>query len=87
MDFNAWVWVMLNGIFINGLSYILWRFALGYFPATRLAPLIYATPVLSLVWIVYILDETVDIFGFTAIGLMIAAGILVMGNHTPKGKV
>ena len=87
MDFNAWVWVMLNGIFINGLSYILWRFALGYFPATRLAPLIYATPVLSLVWIVHILDETVDIFGFIAVGLMIAAGILVMGNHTPKGKV
>ena len=49
--------VFINGVFINGLSYLLWIFALRKISATSAGVMIFFTPVLSTTWLVIFFDE------------------------------
>ena len=92
MDREAWGWVCLMVFLSMGILYIM-AGCFGVFSRDTLTPFIYATPVLSLIWIIHILGESIDIFGYIAIGLSIAAGMVILGSHstkdtdTPKGHV
>ena len=75
----------VNGALINGLSYILWIIALSKTDASRLAPLVYLSPVLAVIWLVLFLDEPFYTIYIVGISLSIASGLLTIGiREQPK---
>ena len=49
--------IIINGIFINGVSYIFWLKALKSISITNSAILVFFTPILSLIWIIVFFKE------------------------------
>lgn len=74
---DEWLPLGLNGALINGLSYLLWIKALNQAQASRIAPLVYLAPVLSVCWITFWFDESFKTIYLVAISLAIISGILV----------
>jgi drug/metabolite transporter (DMT)-like permease len=73
--------ILLNGVLVNGYSYIFWKKALHATEASYLAPFTYIAPILSAVYLVIIFGE--PFLMAYAIGLiLIVAGGLV--NSTSK---
>ena len=54
---NEWFPILLNGLLINGYSYIFWTKALRLTNASYLAPFTFLAPILSAVYLVLIFDE------------------------------
>lgn len=80
-SFASWspstlVSVLVNGIFINGLSYILWIWALEKSQATKIAPLVYLAPLLSIFWLVSFFGETFLTVYFFALVFSAISGLL-----------
>jgi len=77
----VWSMIFLNGALINGLSYVLWLQALKYGKASRLATLVFFTPVLAAILIVLLFNEPFHlsyIFGLIAV---ITAGFIAQRTH------
>jgi drug/metabolite transporter (DMT)-like permease len=69
-------WIVFNGIFVNGISYILWFKALEKIETSLISSSIYLTPFLSLLYIWIFLRE--KILPSSIIGLiLITFGIMV----------
>ncbi len=68
--------VLLNGILVNGFSYMFWVLALRSTEASYLAPFTFITPVLSAIYLIVLFDEPV--LPVYAIGLacVIAGGLV-----------
>ncbi|MCK5199602.1 MAG: DMT family transporter, partial [Spirochaetales bacterium] len=49
--------VLLNGILVNGFSYVFWLVALRSTEASYLAPFTFITPVLSAIYLIVFFDE------------------------------
>ena len=49
--------IIINGIFINGVSYIFWLKALKSISITNSAILVFFTPVFSIIWIIIFFNE------------------------------
>lgn len=49
--------ILINGLFVNGLSYLIWLIALKSTEASYLAPFTLITPVLSAIYLVVFFDE------------------------------
>jgi len=49
--------VLLNGVLVNGFSYVFWILALKSAEASYLAPFTFITPVLSAVYLIFFFDE------------------------------
>jgi len=71
---NSLFWLFINGVFINGISYIFWFKALKSTKAVVVSNIAYLTPALSLLFISAILREKIETYSI--FGLMfILAGI------------
>jgi len=68
--------VIVNGALINGVSYLLWIKALSLSEASRIAPLVFFTPVLSAVLIVLVFGEPFLAVYVVGLVLVIGAGLL-----------
>lgn len=68
--------VVLNGAFINGISYIFWLKALHLIPASLAATLVFFTPVLSTLLIVLIFQEPFLLSNATGLVMVLIAGFL-----------
>ncbi len=75
--------ILLNGVMVNGYSYIFWKKALHATEASYLAPYTYIAPILSAIYLVVIFDEPfLMIYG---VGLLfIVVGGLI--NSTEKSS-
>ncbi|XPV68753.1 MAG: DMT family transporter [Halarcobacter sp.] len=73
---NEWFPIILNGVLLNGFSYLLWLNALKMTEASYLAPFIFITPILSAIYLVLLFDEPV-LFAYV-IGLVcvVLAGLV-----------
>jgi drug/metabolite transporter (DMT)-like permease len=73
---QAWLGVFMNGMIVNGLSYYWWLRALQLGQVSRIAPLVFLTPILACIWLVLLLDE--PFFASYAVGLVlcVAAGFM-----------
>ncbi len=70
--------VLANGIFINGVSYILWVLACARGDASETAVLIFLAPILSAIWLVMFFGEVfVPAYGVALI-LVVISGYLCM---------
>jgi len=77
-DFESMLIILVNGVFINGLSYILWIHALSKEDASKIAPLVYISPVLSVIWTSLIFgDDNISTTNVIAVVLVIISGLLV----------
>ena len=79
---NELIAVTVNGIFVNGISYLFWILALKHCQASYLAPLTFLTPVLSAIYLVLFFDETFHLSYGIGLLLIITAGIINSKSST-----
>ncbi len=68
--------ILGNGIFINGLSYVLWLKSLSYAKASFIAPFVFLAPVLAAILIVLFFHEIFLPVYIVGLFLVICAGII-----------
>ncbi|GAA0178832.1 DMT family transporter [Clostridium sediminicola] len=66
---NVWIWIIYNGVFVNGVSYIFWFKALEGGETAIISNVLYLTPFVSLIYISIFLDE--KILMSSVIGLVV----------------
>lgn len=74
--FYEWFPILLNGIFLNGFSYLLWIKALQLTKASYLAPFIFITPVVSAFYLILFFDENVSIYYLIGLVCVVLAGLI-----------
>ncbi len=67
------IWVLINGFFVNGISYLFWFNALDRVKTQMISSLLYLTPFVSLIYIKIFLDEPI------LISAIIGLCIIVIG--------
>jgi drug/metabolite transporter (DMT)-like permease len=68
--------VVLNGIFVNGFSYVLWIAALRSTEASFLAPFVFLSPVLSAVYLILFFNEPFLLVYGIGLMLVIVSGLI-----------
>ena len=74
-SFKVWLWIIYNGVFVNGISYIFWFKALEDGETHIVSNLLYLTPFISLIYILIFLDEKILISAVVGI-VVIVVGVL-----------
>ena len=75
-SWHIWLWLLLNGLVVNGISYIFWLKALEYGDTSVISNALYFTPFLSLVSITLFLGEQILLSSIVWL-LIIVAGIIL----------
>lgn len=75
-DLNSFWMILINGAFINGVSYLLWVNALRLSDASKLAPLVFLTPVLSTIWIIIFFNDLFLPIYVLGVASTVIAGLL-----------
>lgn len=70
---------LINGVLINGVSYILWFKAMNTGNSTKIASVVFLSPVLSVLWLVLLLSEPFEIAYIIGVMLVIISGVLCVG--------
>lgn len=73
---SSFVPILINGVLINGLSYIFWLKALSYSKASFVAPFVFLTPVLAAVLVILFFHEIFLPVYLVGMGLVIIAGLV-----------
>ncbi|ELX8380883.1 DMT family transporter [Providencia vermicola] len=71
---------IVNGVLINGVSYILWFKAMNTGHSAKIASIVFLSPVLSVLWLVVILSDPFEIAYIIGVLLVIISGILCVGQ-------
>jgi drug/metabolite transporter (DMT)-like permease len=74
--------IIVNGVFLNGISYLLWIKALKLVDASYLAPFIFITPILSAFYLILFFNEPVYISYMVGLVLVVISGITNKGKST-----
>src|SRR5437588_11928706 len=86
-SFHIWLWLLLNGFVVNGISYIFWFKALEYGDTSITSNALYLTPFLSLVYIALFLGEQILISSVVGLGIIVIGIILQSVNLVQKKPV
>ena len=73
---NSLLWLLINGAFINGISYIFWFKALKSTKAAVVSNIVYLTPAISLIFISVILKERIETYSILGL-FFILTGIAI----------
>ncbi|MDC7246684.1 MAG: DMT family transporter [Sphaerochaetaceae bacterium] len=73
---SQWLSILINGMFINGISYLLWIRALRLAEASFVAPFVYIVPVLSAIYLVIFFREPMYITTVAGFILVVTAGLV-----------
>jgi drug/metabolite transporter (DMT)-like permease len=76
--------VLINGIIVNGFSYVIWLLALRATEASYLAPFTFITPVLSAIYLILFFDE--PFLPAYAIGLLLVVVGGLINSVTIKSR-
>lgn len=72
---KEWLFIGINGVFLNGISYLFWIKALQNGDASFVAPFIFITPILSALFLILVLDEPfLPIYG-VALLMIVLSGL------------
>ncbi len=80
-----WISILINGAFLNGVSYLFWVKALKTFDASKVAPFIFITPILSAFFLIIFFDEPILTIYFVGLFLVTISG-LINSIKRKKGK-
>lgn len=71
-----WISILVNGVFLNGISYLFWIKALQTFDASKVAPFIFIAPVLAAFFLILFFDEKVLVVYFIGLFFVIISGLI-----------
>ena len=71
-----WISILVNGILINGISYVFWIKGLKIFDASKVAPFTFIIPILSAFFLILVFDEPILLVYFIGLAFVIAAGLI-----------
>ena len=71
-----WISIIINGAFINGLSYLFWIKGLQIFDASKVAPYLFITPILSAFFLIVFFDEEILTIYFVGLFFVILSGLV-----------
>ena len=81
---NSMLAVMTNGLLVNGISYLFWLWALKKADASFVTPFTFATPCISLLYLVLLFDETFLTVYVLAFAMIVMAGFFSNKSSTNK---
>lgn len=84
-SFHVWLWLLLNGFVVNGISYIFWFKALEYGDTSVISNALCLTPFLSLVYIALFLGE--EILLTSVVGLVIIVVGIILQSMNLRQRV
>ncbi len=85
---KAEIWpILLNGILVNGYSYIFWTKALQATEASYLAPFTFLTPILSAAYLVILFDEPLVIAYIFGLIMIVSGGLINSFNSNFKKEI
>lgn len=73
---NSLIPILVNGVLINGLSYIFWLKALSYAKASFVAPFVFITPVLAAILVIFFFHEVFLPVYLVGMSFVIIAGLV-----------
>jgi len=71
-----WISILINGAFINGISYLFWIKGLQIFDASKVAPYLFITPILSAFFLVLFFDEPILGIYFVGLFFVVLSGLV-----------
>jgi len=71
-----WIIILINGAFVNGISYLFWIKGLQIFDASKVAPFIFITPILSAFFLILFFDEAILPIYFLGLFFVILSGLI-----------
>ena len=71
-----WLPILLNGVLVNGFSYLFWIQALKISNASYLAPFTYLAPILSAIYLVLFFDEKITVYYLVGLLCVISGGLI-----------
>ncbi len=83
---NVWLWLLYNGILVNGVSYIFWFKALEHGDTHVISNTLYLTPFLSLIYISIFLNEKILLSSIIGL-IIIVSGIIVQALNNTRQKI
>ncbi len=78
LDTSSLFFIAINGIIINGISYIWWIEAIRLWEASKVAIFVYITPILGTLWLVILSNTNLFLSYGIALIFVIIAGILTI---------
>jgi drug/metabolite transporter (DMT)-like permease len=75
-QFSDWFPITLNGLLVNGYSYIFWKKALRSAEASFIAPFVYIAPVISAIYLVFLFNEPFLMVYAIGLVLIILGGVI-----------
>ena len=73
---NDWISILINGAFINGISYLFWIKGLQIFDASKVAPYLFITPILSAFFLIVFFDEVILTIYFVGLFFVVLSGLI-----------
>ena len=73
---NDWISILINGAFINGISYLFWIKGLQIFDASKVAPYLFITPILSAFFLIVFFDEAILTIYFVGLFFVVLSGLI-----------
>jgi drug/metabolite transporter (DMT)-like permease len=86
-SWHIWLWLLLNGFVVNGISYIFWFKALEYGNTSVISNALYLTPFLSLVYIALFLGEQILLSSVVGLGIIVVGIVLQSVNWRQRISV
>lgn len=80
----TWIWLLYNGIFVNGITYVWWFQALEKVDTHIVSTVLYLTPFISLIYIWLFLQEKILLS--SVIGLVIIVIGILIQSHSSKSS-
>jgi len=71
-----WIGILINGVFINGVSYLFWIKGLQIFDASKVAPFLFITPILAAFFLILFFDEPILTIYFVGLFFVILSGLI-----------
>ena len=71
-----WIWIVINGSVINGVSYLFWFYSLQHGKTHIITNVLYLTPFVSLIYIAFFLKEPIHVSA--VLGLLAIVGGLLL---------
>ena len=75
-DTQALLPILINGLFVNGISYLFWIKALKHAPASFVAPFVFLTPIISSLYLILFFGETFLSIYLVGMILVIISGVI-----------
>ena len=78
---DAIIYMLINGLFINGISYLFWVWALKDIKASIASTFVLASPVIASFWVYLLIGESLKFSFFVSIVLIVIASVLILKNR------